>query len=148
MSHPLTIMQRSAISSSVKRVTLFQEGLRRLNNCSPDIDKKEVNWIMSQYMDCLRKSGYNEVFRRSLLRGIMMRYQQVQNNIKDGTWTRYRSIEKIRACKQAKSGKSPANWFVRGEVRSTVTVPITPGGNHTDLEIGWPKSKLPTIELK
>ena len=35
----------------------------------------------------------------------------------------------MEASKEAKSGKSPANWFVRGKVRSTVTVPITQGGN-------------------
>ena len=65
------LMQRSAVSSSVKRTTLFQEGLRRLHNCSQDIDKQEVNMILSQYMDSLKKSGYKESYRRDLLKGIM-----------------------------------------------------------------------------
>ena len=123
VSHPLTIMQRSAISSSIKRSTLFQEGLRRLNNCSIDIDKNEVNMIMSEYMNCLRMSGYKEAYRRSLLRGIMIRHQQVQNKINNGLWSRYRSRQQIVTSKQAKSGKTSANWFVRGEIRSTVTGP-------------------------
>ena len=82
-----------------------------------------------------------------------MRYQQVQDNIKDGTWTRYRTHEQITACKQAKSGKSPANWFVRGEVRSTVTVPITPGGNlahrvrDMSTRIQAPNNKTQVIEV-
>ena len=59
ISSPYTILFQSALSTKQKRNTLLQEGLRRLRNCSPDLDRFEVNDIMSRYMNMIRISGYD-----------------------------------------------------------------------------------------
>ena len=58
VSSPFTILQRSAMSASTKRLTTFQEGLRRLKNMSPLLEWKDVIPHMNLYSNMLRISGY------------------------------------------------------------------------------------------
>ena len=56
-------MKRSAISMGVKRSTIFSEMMRRIRNTSNSLGWTEIARHLSKYMDSLRLSGYNELFR-------------------------------------------------------------------------------------
>ena len=60
MSSKFTILQRSALGSSTKRNTLFQESLRRLRNCHPDVGWSVKAKHLSDFSNMMRISGYGK----------------------------------------------------------------------------------------
>ena len=90
-SSPYTVMYQSALPAKQKRETILQEGLRRLRNCSPDLEENAVIEIMSTFMNMLRISGYNQAYRYQMLKGIMERRRQINAKVLEGSWKRYRS---------------------------------------------------------
>ena len=49
MSSPYLLLQRSAVSRNTKRSTLFQEGMRRVRNCSLDLPWQVVRDHLSKF---------------------------------------------------------------------------------------------------
>ena len=91
MASPFVIMKTSAISSSIKRSTLFQEGIRRLSNTSIDLAPDVYTRIMTEYSNSLRISGYSEKYRKDILNGIMKRWSEVLDMVKMGpSWAKMR----------------------------------------------------------
>merc|ERR1711954_544945 len=90
-SSPYTVMYQSALPAKQKRETILQEGLRRLRNCSPDLEETEVIEILTTFMNSLRISGYNHSYRYQMLKGILERRRQINAKILEGEWKRYRS---------------------------------------------------------
>ena len=81
MASPLAIMYKSAPPAKSKRVSILQEGLRRLRNLDPlatDVEKQE---ILSQFMAKLLWSGYDHKFRHQLLEGILKRSDEIEKEI-------------------------------------------------------------------
>ena len=74
VSSPYTILKRSAVSESVKRSTIFQEGLRRLLHISSDQPWAESVKHLNEYSNCLRLSGYSEAERYQTIRGEMQEF--------------------------------------------------------------------------
>ena len=128
MTSPFCNMYRSAISAKTKCDSLFQEGLRRLRNMSSGIDIQERNIIMSQFMNCLKISGYNHEYCFTLLRGILQRKEQLEEDFRTGAKSRYRSRHQITSQKKSRLGKYPNTWFLKGDVGNTLKVPYTPSG--------------------
>ena len=67
-------------------------------------------------------------YRINLLKGILKRQNEVEEKIRTGEWTRYRSGKDIARQKLNRAGKTKANWFMRDNIRSTVSIQITPHG--------------------
>ena len=126
MSSPFTIHFRSAISKRIKRDTLLQEGIRRFRNMGPHVSKLEKEAILSKYMNILRISGYDWNYWYHMLRGILTRQTQLEEEIERGTRVRYRSRSQIQEAKSLKVGKHPSTWFLRGTVQNTLKVQGTP----------------------
>ena len=103
-SSPYIIMYSSALPAKQKRETILQEGLRRLRNCSPDLDETEVIEILTTFMNSLRISGYNHSYRYQMMKGILER-RQINAKILQGEWTRYRNKQQILDAKKKKLGK-------------------------------------------
>ena len=78
IASPFTIMFKSALSKQTKRNSLFQEGLRRLRNCSEGIGWDEKASVLTDYMNCLKWSGYDHEYRVSILTGVLERYDQIK----------------------------------------------------------------------
>ena len=126
MTSPYTIMYKSAISANTKRDTLLQEGLRRLRNTCPEAPEGEIIQTMSEYINVLRISGYDERYRYTLLKGILERRRQMNEKIEAGTWTRYRSRQQIILQKAKSLGKYANTWFLRGDTMNTLMIQLTP----------------------
>ena len=96
MAHPMTVLYRSAVSMGCKRTTVFNEILRRMNNCDSNQPWETVRNVLTEFMNTLRLSGYPEHFRYNILKGALQRHNECQDKANKGEWVRYRSSETIR----------------------------------------------------
>ena len=76
VSNKLTMMERSAMPTQIKRNSLVQEGIRRLRNT-----KRELLWsvkseILSEYSFSLMLSGYSEKFRLDTIQAAVKGYER------------------------------------------------------------------------
>lgn len=108
VASPFVVMRNSAISNSIKRSTIFQEGIRRLSNTSIDLDPKVTTDIMTEFSNALRISGYTEKYRKDILEGIMKRWKDVLEMVRKGERVLHRSQEAIRYQKSIKKGRHSA----------------------------------------
>jgi hypothetical protein len=130
VSSPFTILKRSAIGMSIKKMAHFQEALRRLRNCD-----KTQPWIqravhMSEWSNMLRVSGYKEDYRYNIMKGALERYNTMVKKEKEGEIQNlYRSRSQIvQMCKDRGGKASAATWFMKGEISSTTSTAPTPEG--------------------
>ena len=73
------------------------------------------------------ESGYSQKARYDIIKGIIARYKQTEEEITAGTRQRYRSGDIIRQQKDSRLGQSTNTWFLRGGTTCTLTVHCTPG---------------------
>ena len=128
VSSEFTILKRSALSESTKTNTTFIECLRRIGNCSQDIPWSIVSQYVSQYMNSMRISGYSQEERYNTARGAVLRYRELKEQARTGQREcYYRSGENIRR-KKDESKNWSNTWFLKGNIKNTVSCPVTPGG--------------------
>ena len=104
------------------------ECLRRMTNCSPNTPWDEKAEYLNQYMNMMRVLGYSKSERYHTLKGAIERYDTMCNEVALGDRASlYRSGKVIR--KAQREQKSWSNtWFLKGDVKATVSCPVTPGG--------------------
>ena len=85
MSSKFLILQRSAVSKTTKRNAIFQEGIRRLMNCSPELNWETKSTHLSLFSHAMMISGYDENFRRQIIKGVIHRYKQITSQVSEGT---------------------------------------------------------------
>ena len=127
MANKEVISQRSALSHTAKRNTIFQEGMRRILNCHPDLEWSQKAEHLSEFCYSMMISGYTESFRRDIIKGVIDRYNQMMTEVNSGDRELYRSKEKMEDDKKAKGGNSAATWHLSGNYKHVVNIPITPG---------------------
>ena len=124
-----TIMKRSAINSGTKKSTIFQEGLRRLQNISPWLPWKESVLHMSKWSLCLKESGYSPKERYDAIRGACMRHEEIKRKVLEGEIPGLnRTRQEILRMKEEKGGLSSSTWFLKGKVANTIKCQATPNG--------------------
>ena len=128
MSSKFLILKRSAVSNSTKRNAVFQEGIRRLMNCSPDLSWTQKAAHLSLFSHSMMISGYDMQFRRQIIKGVIQRYKQIEDQVNEGSRDWYRSRTQIKDDKLKKGGNNASTWHLKGDVRQTLQMPITPSG--------------------
>ena len=118
---------KSALSSQIKRSSIFSEGMRRLLNCHPDLSWEVKAEFLTDFANSMRISGYNQKYRREMIQGVIKRYNDLIESVQSGSRLLYRSKQMMREAKLAKGGISAASWHLRGDIKQTVNVSITPG---------------------
>ena len=126
MSNPQVIQYTSAISNRIKRDSLLQEGLRRIRNCSSGVTEGEKTRILSSYMNTLRISGYLAPYRFQILKGVLNRQQQIEEEIARGDRVRFRNRLQIVTQKQQTVGNYPNTWFLKADTTNILKIPCTP----------------------
>jgi hypothetical protein len=128
VSSPYTILNKSAMSMSVKRETHFQEALRRMRNVDPAQPWEEKAKHLSEWANMLRISGYGPRYRHRILSGAITRHQQLLDDVRDKKIpSLYRTrAEMIRAKETKGGGSTAATWFLKGSVTGTLEVTSTP----------------------
>ena len=76
MANPKVMAKDSAMPHSTKLATLTQEGVRRLCNCSRDLDTAELCKILSRFMLKLKLSGYSARLRADILSAVVTTYRR------------------------------------------------------------------------
>ena len=135
MSHDQVVLRRSALSNQVKCATLFQEGMRRLLNCSPQLPWTVKASHLTDYSRALMISGYNHKYRHDIINGVIQRYRQMVEQMAAGERQWYRDRDMIQQQKTAKGGLSAATWHLNQElgITQTLFMAITPQSELTRL---------------
>ena len=126
VSHPMTIINRSAVPISTKRTTIFHECTRRMRNISQDYGWEKTAKHLTEYMDSLRISGYPEHFRYNILRGVISKEKEILNMVEQKLTKKHRTKQEIQAKKSSKPGRYKNTWFLRGQYKNTLKVTATP----------------------
>ena len=128
------IMNRSAMSASIKRNTLFQEGLKRvtytrggaqlyMKEGGPlEIEDDKVEMRLSdtavdkftEFTNMMRLSGYDQFYREKVIRGVFERVKTIEIDILKGKRQRYRNRQQIKAGHIAEMGRFTNTWFLKG----------------------------------
>ena len=98
-----------------------------MNNCSNLVSEEEKCQILSEYMNTLRVSGYDERYRYQILKGVLERQKQMQDEVAQGNRAKYRSQAQIEDHKRAKLGNFANTWFLNDEITGIMKIPCTPG---------------------
>ena len=101
--------------------------MRRLLNCQPDLKWEVKANFLSEFSNSMRTSGYGVKYRREMIQGVIKRYKELIISVESGARPLYRTKQMMREAKLAKGGISSASWHLRGMIKQTVNIPITPG---------------------
>ena len=74
------VRAEAALPERTKRAILTQEGIRRLINTSEVYPKDVTDEILSDFMQKLLNSGYDQNFRGEILASIRAGYQKIGNH--------------------------------------------------------------------
>ena len=128
MSTNFLILCDSAMPAKTKRQTLTMEALRILRNCSKDVVEEEVHSYLTEFAARMKKSGYGEGLRKSILEAAMRIFKVEVQREEEGT----RPIHRWRYWKEEErydeKKKKASNWFAKGGFESVLFVPTTENG--------------------
>ena len=120
------IMASSAQPWGQKRTTLTQELIRRLLNCSKELDCETRRKHLNRYMQLLKNSGYSEAFRAVILRSGLEGYNKIVAADKEEKRPMYRAKDWKKSARWLDKKKKKKNWL--GPFwKSCIFVPPTPG---------------------
>ena len=91
MSSRLVVQSKSAFSTAKKRSILLEEGLRRLRNCSPELEWDKKVKFLNQFSSDLKRSGHLTSFRRTILTRVVLKYKTYLTNHVEGKKCLYRT---------------------------------------------------------
>ena len=129
MTKKFLIQERSAIGWNTKQSTLFQEGMRRVRNCSLELSWDVRRHHLNHFCWQMYISGYKKGVVINIVRGVLKRYKQMLESDSEGTTPLWRSRSQIMTMKKAKPGRTSSNWFMKGDNRQFMCLPVTPGGH-------------------
>ena len=84
MSSPYLTLSRTALANNAKRAIIFQEGMRRILNCHPDLPWGEKAKFLTKFSYQMMISGYNKEFRVQIIKGVIQRYEQLIEKVNQG----------------------------------------------------------------
>ena len=122
-------MKRSAIPDRTKKNTIFQEAIRRLYTTSLSVDGEVRKGIMADFSNMLRLSGYSQKFREDTLNGVISRWKQIITEVNEKKRQLHRSTKEIKRQKLLKGSVDNCTWFLKVEITTTMSVPITPASS-------------------
>ena len=107
----------------MKKTILLNEGLRRLTNCSPELDWKEkARWLTELNLFMLN-AGYNHRFRNSLTNKIVGIYKHILTKHYKGT-NMYRDSDSM--SKTCSTLATSTAWYKKLGFKLAIKIPETP----------------------
>ena len=77
MSNTEVVHPNSGLSSASKRLMIFNEGLRRLKSCHPDLPWKTKAGHLTNLAQSMKNQGYTESFRLTIIRRVVTAYNKL-----------------------------------------------------------------------
>ncbi|PFX11602.1 hypothetical protein AWC38_SpisGene24595 [Stylophora pistillata] len=121
------INARSALPWSCKRTILTQEVLRILLNCSRELRWEVVVAHFNHMMLRLQFSGYDQKFRKEVVRSALAAYNRLVELDANGEKPLYRPRGWKAHERARERTKRRDNWFRKGGYETVIFVPATPG---------------------
>lgn len=123
MANRKVVQAKSAFSTGVKRSILVEEGMRRLRNCSPELNWPRKIKFLNTFSSDLKYSG------QTVLKRVVGRYKAELSNHLEGRKKMFRTREERELDDGGKRGMNQKDtWFRKDGATSTITVPVTPNG--------------------
>ena len=120
------VMARSALSASMKRSILVQEGIRRLKNTSPDLPWAHKLDHLNGFMLAMYRSGHQQPFRTIVAKRVIAKYQSTLSNHQQENPNMYRSKQERKEQIVMAGGRpDKSDWYKKLGKEVTVTVPAT-----------------------
>ena len=104
-----------------------QEILRRILNCSPELDwSKEIAPILTEYMRRMMKSGYKQKYRIDTLTTALRIFDKMKKEEIDGTRPLYRPKEWNIVARRKEKERKKYEWSTKGGHVAPIFVPPHP----------------------
>ena len=132
MATDLIISARSAHSEQTKRSVNISECVRRMMNTSPRLSWDEyVVPHLNEYARRMMAAGYNQTYRKEILRNSIAIYEHKVKEDKDGVTplNRPRGVRKAERRKDKRVKRR--TWATRGGFTAPIIVPATPDSELT-----------------
>ena len=126
MASPYTILNRSAMPASTKRITLVQMGVTMLRNTRQELHPELRVSLLEHLAEVMMLSGYPEDYRRGILESAVACYEaQVAASLR-GEVPLYRPRDWEAPARKRKKLLAKSSWFRPAD--TVLQVPFTPGG--------------------
>ena len=126
MAAKKVILSTSAQPWGQKRTTLTQELIRRLLNCSKELNCTDKRKHLDNFMQLLKNSGYDEKFRAEILNSGLKGFNKIVKAEQDGVRPVYRPKDWNETSRWLAKRRKKNNWL--GPFwKSAIFVPPTPG---------------------
>ena len=124
----LVLPAQSALPMKQKRNIHINECVRRLRNCSPEMEWEEKREFLQDYVVRLYHAGYTEQFRCDIIRQSLARYAGMIRADRDGQHPLYRERDWQTANRRQQKQKKKTSWLSKGGYDTIIMVNPTPGG--------------------
>ena len=129
MATKLIISSRSAHSSQTKKSVLINECVRRILNTSPRLSWDDyVVPHLDEYCRRMMAAGYNQSYRKEILRNAIKIYDSKVKNDRDGIQPLNRPRGYRKSERRVEKRMKKKTWGTRGGFTAPIIVPCTPGG--------------------
>ena len=76
MASKFTLKKGTAYPKNKIRAVLVEEVMRRLRNCSPEMEWEEKGVFLTEYAREMKNSGHDEKFRREVMKKAVAKYER------------------------------------------------------------------------
>ena len=76
-ANKFTITKASAHNNRMKMSVLVEEGVRRMRNCSRNLEPEVVNGVMGKWAEKLRRSGYPQTTRHQVIKTAVQKFENM-----------------------------------------------------------------------
>ena len=130
MASQLEIQNASATPDQIKRATLVQGGTTRLLNTSLELGKDKQKEVLRNYMKKLQTSGYDLMYRLTILKSILKGWQKILEKSETGERPLHRPREFEKDKRMTEKSEKKLNWYKgkHNQFESVMMVPATPMG--------------------
>ena len=119
---------KSAHSAACKRSVHTQEVIRRVLNCSRNLDwDNQIAPFVTEYMIRMKIAGYSETYRKTVLEHAIRILDDKWKANDDGTRPIYRPKDYKREERKANKIRKRNNWSKKGGHIAPIFIPATPG---------------------
>ena len=116
------------MNERTKRAILTQEGVRRLINTSLEYGKEVRDEILSNYMQKLFNSGYDQKFRTEILLSVFKAFRNIIKKHESGEKPLHRDREFEKEERRRTKNNKVKSWYRKNnQYDSVMFVPLTPG---------------------
>ena len=128
MANKNVLHAKSAHTGTCKRSVHTQEVLRRLMNCSKQLDwEEEITPIINEYMYRMKIAEYKEAYRKSIVKSALHIWEIKQDEENSGVRPMFRPKDWKRKERDKNKQNKKKEWATKKGHTAPIFIPATPG---------------------